>query len=151
MGKVLRLCSNWTFCCHDLGSRHCTRAHTATGDPARQPSIPQLPYSGAVESWVQFDRRSVPPPPFSPLVVLTLWRSLLKYPVSIPKISLIFLQCSMTLSRFKKRQKSIAGSKWYFEALTNWNVKVLTANNCKFAIVHYSRHQMTSGVPFHLN
>ena len=42
--SISSLLENWTFCCHVLGSRHCTRAYTETVDPACRPSIPQQRY-----------------------------------------------------------------------------------------------------------
>ena len=47
-----------------LGIVLISRAYTSTGNPARQPGIPQLRYSTAVESWVELDRRSVATLPF---------------------------------------------------------------------------------------
>ena len=35
--SISSLLENWTFCCHVLGSRHCTRAYTETVDPACRP------------------------------------------------------------------------------------------------------------------
>ena len=42
--KYFVFLESWTFCCSVLDSRHCTRAYTLTGDPARRPGIPQQRY-----------------------------------------------------------------------------------------------------------